>query len=115
MINKKGQALVEFVIVLPVIILLIFALFDIGRIIIAKSHLESVISNCVDMANSDRSIEEIREYVNNDQEYKITFIEIKGTYTIYRLETKIDLVTPGMKRILKNPYKVSIERRILDE
>ncbi len=115
MINKKGQALVEFILVLPVIILLIFALFDIGRIIIAKNHLENVMSDCVDMASANSSIEEIRAYVQGDQNYKITLSTIGGTYTILKLETKIDLITPGMKRILSNPYKVTLERRLINE
>ena len=113
--NKKGQALVEFILVLPIIILLIFALFDIGRIILAKNHLENVMSDCVDMASANKSIDEIRSYVNSDTDYKITLTTIGGTYNTLKLETKVDLLTPGMKRILTNPYKVSLERRLINE
>ena len=40
--NKKGQALVEFVIILPVIILLFFGAVDFGRIIIKTNELENL-------------------------------------------------------------------------
>ena len=36
--NKRGQALIEFVLVLPVLLLLIFAFIDFGRIIVCKNH-----------------------------------------------------------------------------
>ena len=39
--NKKGQALVEFVIILPIFILLVFCLIDFGRIISIKNDLEN--------------------------------------------------------------------------
>ena len=112
MINKKGQALVEFILVLPVIILLIFVVFDIGHIILTKNHLENVMSECVEMHTNGKDITDIRNHVSSDKEYKITFEEVGSTF---RLETKIKLMTPGMKRILSNPYKVTLERRIVNE
>ena len=113
--NKKGQALVEFILVLPIIILLIFALFDIGRIIMAKNHLENTMTECVDLASSGESIESINNYLSHDNEYKITLSIVDGEYKMYHLETSIKLITPGMKRILSNPYKVTLERRVISE
>ncbi len=115
MINRKGRALVEFILVLPIIILLLFAVIDVGRIVIAKNHLENVMSDCVDMASANQDIGEIKAYVNSDTDYKITFSETRGTYTIFKLETKINLMTPGLKRILNSPYKITLERRIINE
>ena len=71
MINKKGQALVEFILVLPVIILLIFVVFDIGHIILAKNHLENVMSDCMEMHSNGKDITEIRNHVNSDKEYNV--------------------------------------------
>ena len=98
--NKKGQALVEFILVLPIIILLIFALFDIGRIIMAKNHLENTMSECLDLASSGESIESINNYLAKDKEYKVTLSIIEGEYRMYHLETSVKLITPGLKRIL---------------
>ena len=43
--NKKGQALVEFVLILPILIFIVMAFIDIGRLMIMKNHLESVLGN----------------------------------------------------------------------
>ena len=112
--NKKGQALVEFILVLPVIVLLIFALFDIGRIIMAKNHLENKMTECIDLASSGESIEGINNYLSHDKEYKYSFSIVDGEYRMYHLETSVKLITPGMKRILNNPYKVTLERRVIN-
>ena len=112
--NKKGQALVEFILVLPVLVLLIFALFDIGRIIMTKNHLENKMTECIDLASSGESIDSINAYLDKDKGYNMTFSIIEGEYNMYRLEASIKLMTPGLKRILSNPYKVSLERRVIN-
>ena len=38
--NKKGQALVEFVLVLPILIFIVMAFIDVGRLMIMKNHLD---------------------------------------------------------------------------
>ena len=37
-INRKGQALIEFVLILPVLIMLIFGFIDLGRIILENNR-----------------------------------------------------------------------------
>ena len=66
--NKRGQALVEFVIILPILLLLIFAFIDLGRIIVCKNHLEGVMSEVANLED-----EEITEYLRKDSEYKISY------------------------------------------
>ena len=39
--NKKGQALVEFIIILPVFIFMILAIIDIGKMLYDKSAMQS--------------------------------------------------------------------------
>ena len=38
--NKKGQALVEFVVIMPIFIMLLISIIDLGNIIYKKYHLE---------------------------------------------------------------------------
>ena len=45
--NKKGQALIEFIIILPIFIMLMLAVFDYVRIYSEKSNLESVIEDVI--------------------------------------------------------------------
>ena len=57
--NKKGQALVEFVIILPIMILLIFCVVDFGRVISVKSELENVTSDAVMLYQNGKMPDEI--------------------------------------------------------
>ena len=108
--NKKGQALVEFVIILPILLLIIFAFIDLGRIIVCKNHLEGVMSEVANLED-----EEITEYLRKDSEYKISYDVKIDKYKNVTLTTKLDLITPGLKNILKNPYVVKVERSIVYE
>ena len=106
--NKRGQALIEFILVLPLLLLLIFAFIDFGRIILCKTHLESVMSDVIELSDS-----EVSNYLSKDSEYKIKYHMETGANKKIILETNLELITPGLKSILKNPYTVKIERNIL--
>ena len=41
--NKKGQALVEFLLVLPILIFILLLVVDFGRLMVMRNHLESVL------------------------------------------------------------------------
>ncbi len=108
--NNRGQALVEFVLVLPVLLLLIFAFIDFGRIIVCKNHLEGVMSEISYLQEN-----EISDYLKKDNEYRINYKIENKEYREITLTTKLDLITPGLKNILKNPYVVQVERSIVYE
>ena len=108
--NKRGQALLEFVLILPVLLLLVFALIDFGRIIVCKNHLEGVMNEVSNLPD-----EEIATYLKKDMDYKISYSVKMDEYRNITLTTKLDLVTPGLKNILKNPYTVKVERSIVYE
>ena len=108
--NKRGQALIEFVLILPVLLLLIFAFIDFGRIIVCKNHLEGVMNEVVNLDDDD-----IKTYLKKDSDYKIDYSIKIDEYKNITLNTKLDLITPGLKNILKNPYTVKVERSTLYE
>ena len=109
-VNKKGQALVEFVIILPILILLIFAFFFFGRIILCQSKLENIMNTVVLLEDN-----QIDDYLKKIDEYKIDYQLEINEYKKYTLHTKLELVTPGLKKILHNPYDVKVERRVINE
>ena len=107
---KRGQALIEFVLVLPVLLLLIFAFIDFGRIIVCKNHLEGVMNEISSLEDS-----EVVNYLKKDTDYQISYDIKMDEYKNITLTTKLDLITPGLKNILKNPYVVKVERSIVYE
>ena len=57
--NRKGQALVEFIIVLPVLIFILLAIIDFGTLSFNKNKLENIITDVSSMYKNNESIEDI--------------------------------------------------------
>lgn len=112
--KKKGQALVEFVIILPIFILLVLGVFDIGRILYSKINLESQMSDIVDIYKKDRSIDNIKRKLKMPKDCEIKILE-DGDFTDIILVKKIDIITPGLQLIFDNPYSLKLSRSILNE
>ena len=53
--NNKGQALVEFVIIMPIFIFIVLAMFDLGNIIIKKYELENNLDTIVNMYEENKN------------------------------------------------------------
>ena len=103
--NRKGQALVEFVLVLPILIFLLLAFVDIGKLMIMKNHLESLIG---EVKIDTTSVE--------DLEYEIKVIRVdEGSEVIVSLESCYDVITPGIGKIIGDPACVSASRVFLEE
>lgn len=94
-INKKGQALIEFIIILPVFVMIMVSVFDYVRIYNEKSMLESVIEEVI--INDD--------YENND----VDIIKNENNYTVSK---EIIIYSPLLTPFLGNNYKVSVERKL---
>lgn len=107
--NKKGQALVEFIVILPVIIYIIMAIIDFMIIFSNKNKLESNMNEVVSLYK-DNNIEEIKKYTNNNFEYKID-----DKYTKLTIKENYKTITPGLSLILGNPYEIKCERVIINE
>ena len=138
MINNKGQALVEFVLILPVFIFLLFAIYDFGMIFNTKNTLERQVESCmieamreflyenifntkntlennsidvIDLYKSGKSIEEIKALYND---ISIEILD-EDNYKKVVLKDKVKLITPGLNKIFGNPYTVDVVRYIGNE
>ncbi len=106
--NRKGQALIEFVLILPIFIMILFSIVDFGMIFNKKNELENISIDIINLLNNNNKIEEIqKEYPKVD--IKLTNEE---KYTIVEISTKVNIITPGLNRVLSNPYIVKVERKI---
>lgn len=117
--NKRAQALIEFVLILPVLIMLIFAFLDIGRIYVTKSELETITTSVASYIkdNNNSSINDIKSYIGKltDKDINVEKLEKDDKYTTIKLTNRVVLITPGINLILGNDYKASVERVITNE
>ena len=109
--NRKGQALIEFILILPIFLMIVFVIVDFGVVFNRKNTLENKSSDIVRMYLNGSSLNELRNTypeieidITNEQNYsKITLID------------NIELITPGAYRILGSPFVISVERVVYNE
>ena len=109
--NRKGQALIEFVLILPIFILILFATIDFGLILSKKNELENISVDVVAMLKNKKSITEVN---NMYSDVKIEE-EKSDDYTKVIISEDVDIMTPGLNLVLGDPYKIQIERNIPNE
>ena len=104
--NRKGQALIEFVLILPVFLFILFAIIDFGMIFNTKNNLENDSVDIISLYNNGTSIDEIKG-LYNEIEIKISR---ENNYYIFNIGTNVNIITPGLNKILGDSYRVKVER-----
>lgn len=110
--NNKGQALIEFVILMPVFMMLILGMLDLGNIIYHKYQLGNDLDYISDLYIENKE-DDIDRYVT-DRKIKYQ-IESDNTKSKISISENIKIITPGLNKILGNYYNVSVERMIYNE
>lgn len=110
-LNYKGQALVEFVLVIPVVIMLIFSSFDFMKIIYEKIKLENVTNDCINLMEKDYSYDEVYSTLKKqDKNIKLEVEYQENNMMNVKLTKELVILTPGLNLIIGNPYKINVER-----
>lgn len=109
--NNKGQALVEFVLILPIFILILFVIIDFGIIVNTKSSLENKSIDILGFVKNDKPLEEIKTIY---KDLDIT-IEEQSDYIKITISKEVDIITPGLNRILDDPYIAKVERLVYND
>lgn len=112
LMNKKGQALVEFVIILPIIMMIIFVIIDFSNVFYQKNYLENITNDVVRLKEHGKSDEYIKNKV--DKNIKITYKSNGDTQKII-VTKNVVLVTPFSNMFFKNPYTIKTERIVFYE
>ena len=107
--QKKGQALVEFIIILPIFLMLILASIDIGNIIYNKITLESKLSDIISLYEQGSSPTQINEKLKLEQD-NLTFT-ITDNKT-FNLSKEISIITPGLNIIFDKQYLITTKRSL---
>ncbi len=110
--NNKGQALVEFIIILPVLMLIILGMVDFGNIIYKKYSLEEDLDVLVSLYQDDKT-DEMNDYALKNN-LGLNFLYEDGNTTIVVSE-KFKINTPLLNKVLNSPYKIETKRVIYHE
>lgn len=110
--NNRGQTLVEFVIILPVFLLILFYVIDFGRIIYSKNKLENSLNDVVFMIENDKDSLEIKNFLDSGVSLNV---KDEGKYKNIILTQKIELIAPLITIVLDNPYEISVSRVVYNE
>ncbi len=110
--KNKGQALVEFIIILPILLLLLLGIIDFGNIIYKKYTLENDLDQIVNLVKQKNEAG-INTYIK--QNNLTSNIEANSDTTSITLTKKITINTPGLNKILGKNYQIEAKRVILNE
>ena len=107
--NNKGQALIEFILILPVFLLLIISVIDFGNIISKKCSLENDLDVIADMYKNDKQ-SDISNYINNN-EIEISY-KNDNEFIKINLSKDIRIISPMVNIILGKNYKIKTSKTI---
>lgn len=112
MLGRKGQALVEFVLIFPILIMLLFAVVDFGRIYVNQSELETALGIINDIDRGSINEQVLYDEINKDTKNKISVSvsDVEDGYIKVTLTRKINIITPGLNLILSSPYEIKTSR-----
>lgn len=121
--KKKGQALLETVLVLPLLLLFFCAIIDFGRILHASTSLNSVAQESVRLAGLGETDSEVSQFaynntdLNNKETLRIsitpTYLNRKpGDYVTVNIDYEVKYITPLINLILPSPFIVHTESTI---
>lgn len=109
--NRKGQALVEFILILPVFLLMLMGLIDLGNILYHEYQLENKLDYVVDLYQ-DKKMVAIEDYLNKE---KITMdVNQYPEYSEIILKESTRLSTPILKEVIGSNHEISAKRTIYE-
>ena len=114
--KKSGQALVEFVLILPIFLIMIFTIVDISRVISLKNSLESLSNDAISYYENDKTKDEIKNLINNGDTKDINVdINLNGDYVTISLNKKISPITPGLSYFTSEFFNVKTKRTFIKD
>lgn len=107
--NRKGQALVEFVLILPIFLMILFTIVDFGILLHSKNELQNQSTDIIRMINNGNTLEELSNEYSN---LTIKIEPYKEEYQKVILTEQIHLITPFLDKFLGDPCEIEVERII---
>lgn len=108
--NNKGQALIEFVLVMPIFIFIIMAMVDLGNIIYKKYNLENTLDTVVELYQQGEN-QKMAAYIAVEN-LNLDITNAGDDLTKISISKGINIITPGLNNILGKSYTLSVDRTI---
>lgn len=105
--NRRGQALIEFVLILPTFLFILFAIIDFGVIFSTTNDLESDSADIIELFKNGTSVLELEKMYSDSS---IVISQIEDNYYKFTVSESVNLITPGFNRIFGDPYIIYVER-----
>ena len=109
--NSKGQALVEFIIVLPILLLIVMAIIDFGNIFTKKYSLENDLDTISSMYKEE-SYTSINKYAK-EKGIGVSY-DKDEEFTTISLSKSVKVNTPILNNILGKNYNITTSRVIYE-
>lgn len=100
-LNNKGQVLVLFAVILPVILLTLLLVTQLGKLYLKKQTTTNIIKDTIEYGLNNIQDEQLENKLNNLIDTNIEDIEIK-TITIFEDEIRINLTQKQINILGKN-------------
>lgn len=107
--KNKGQALLEFVLILPILLLILFSIFDIGRLFSSKNELNAKCQDVAIMTVEGKDESFIKE---NFKDFDITLTKVADKVSI-SCEKKVEVLSPIVKVVMKDQFNLKEERVVI--
>lgn len=105
--NRKGQALVEFILILPIFLMILFTIIDFGNLLYKKNELQNQSTDIIRLINNGENLDNIKDIYSKLEIYVTDFQE---SYQKVVLVEKVNLITPFLNRVFGNPCSIKVER-----
>lgn len=109
--NKKGQALVEFVLILPVVLILIFSSIDVFFLVMEKNDLNSILNDEIELLINDKI--DVDTMKKDLKKYNVK-TKKDNKYLTIKISKKVKWISPVTSMILKN-YTITSKKVIISE
>lgn len=121
--NERGQAMVELALVLPLLLLILAGIFDIGRVIYTTMNLNEVTEQTVRLGGLGQSDSAMTQYAVDHVNVKDPSLlevditptdgnRVSGGYVKVTLKYPITFVTPIISQLFSNPIMLAANSTI---
>lgn len=110
--NKKGQALIEFILIMPIMMIILMSLIDVGNIYIKKNELNNNLQT-VEALYQKNDVQKIALFISNND---LTLDESTDNDLItITIKKQIKINAPILTNILGKTYTVEAKKTFYKE